>query len=269
MGLQRFFINTSPRNKIMKELCLVDGDIVCYRCAATANGLPKDIALVRTDELMRRILHETNATNYKVFLSGANNFRYTIFPEYKAHRKDKPRPEHLEATKEFLVTEWKATITDGYEADDELAIEQVAAGTSSIIASIDKDLLQIPGYHYDFVKGIERFVSPFDALRCFYKQLITGDGSDGIPAFDGKIRGSVPKFVQRLLDPIDSMTDELDMYKYVCSVYEDSFGNPFGWDFLEQIIHRNARCLYLLRREGDKWHPPGQKEDDELSLPTL
>ena len=65
------------------------------------------------------------------------------------------------------------------------------------------------------------------------------------------------------------MTDELDMYKYVCSVYEDSFGNPFGWDFLEQIIHRNARCLYLLRREGDKWHPPGQKEDDELSLPTL
>lgn len=252
----------------MKELCLVDGDIVCYRCAATANGLPKDIALVRTDELMRRILHETNATNYKVFLSGANNFRYTIFPEYKAHRKDKPRPEHLEATKEFLVTEWKATITDGYEADDELAIEQVAAGTSSVIASIDKDLLQIPGYHYDFVKGIERFVSPFDALRCFYKQLITGDGSDGIPAFDGKIRGSVPKFVQRLLDPIDSMTDELDMYNYVMQVYQDAYSD-IATGPPDEFMHRNAHCLYLLRKEGDKWQPPGQKEDDELSLPTL
>lgn len=243
----------------MKEYCLIDGDIVAYRCAATCEGLPRDIAEVRTDDLIRRILHETNAQQYKVFLSGSNNFRYEVYPDYKANRKDKPRPEHWNNCKEFLVTQWKAEITDGYEADDALGIEQMASGTDSVIASIDKDLLQIPGYHYDFVKGIERFVSPIDALRHFHKQIITGDGSDNIPAFDGKIRNGVPKFVQRLLDPIDSMTTEEEMYNYAASKYEDGYGIHFD-NHAINVMHRNAKCLYIMKKENDKYVPPGERE---------
>lgn len=135
----------------------------------------------------------------------------------------------------------------------------MASGTDSVIASIDKDLLQIPGYHYDFVKGIERFVSPFDAIRFFYKQIITGDGADNIPSYDGKIRNGVPKFVQRLLDPIDSMTDEMEMYNYVVDLYEDHYGVHFDNHALD-VFKRNAKCLYIMKKENDQFVPPGERE---------
>ena len=243
----------------MKEYCLIDGDIVAYRCAATCEGLPAEIAEVRTGDLIRRILHETNAQQYKVFLTGSNNFRYDIYPDYKAHRKDKPRPEHWNTCKEYLVKEWQAQITDGYEADDALGIEQVASGTDSVIASIDKDLLQIPGYHYNFVTGVERFVSPFDATRFFYKQIISGDGADNVPSYDGKVRNGVPKFIQRLLDPIDSMMEEEEMYNYVYEIYQNHYGVHFD-DPAGFAMKRNAQVLYIWKKENDKYVPVGERE---------
>lgn len=240
----------------MKQIALIDGDIVGYRCAATCNDLDLDIAHIRINDLMHRILHETDAVNYKVYLTGSNNFRYEIYPEYKANRKDKPRPKWLQECREFLVTEWKAKVTDGNEADDELGIDQTGHGLDSVICSIDKDLLQIPGYHYDFVKGLERFVSTIDGNRTFYAQLIAGDGSDNIPSFDGNLRSGIPKFIQKLQQPLNEMTEASDMYKYVCKVYEDKFGNPLGWKHLEQIIRRNARCLWIQRKENDQWEAP-------------
>lgn len=235
----------------MKSLALIDADIVAYRCAATCNGLPQEIAEVRTDELMRRILHETNATDYQAWLTGSNNFRYTIYPEYKANRKDVPRPEHLQACREFLVTNWKARVTDGNEADDELGIEQSAQGMETVICSIDKDLLQVPGYHYNFVRGIESFVSPLEGLRSFYKSLITGDATDNIPAFDGKFRTSLPKKVEKLLTPLDDMTDEVDMFLYCLSLWCKE-------DDQEADMHRYAKCLWIQRKENDLWQSPQQ-----------
>jgi hypothetical protein len=237
----------------MIETVGVDGDIVAYRCAATAEGQPEDIALYRIEELMNRIVHETNARQHKVFLSGANNFRYDIFPAYKLHRVGKPKPQHLERSRQYLVEHWGASISDGYEADDSLGIFQT--DLESCIASIDKDLLQIPGHHYNFVRQEFIFVSPFDALRNFYSQVITGDGADGVPAFDGKIRNGIPKFVQRLLDPLQEITEEYEMYKYALSIYEDHYGFHFD-DPAGKTMHRNAKVLYIMRKEGDYWEPP-------------
>ena len=238
----------------MIETVLVDGDIVCYRCAATAEGQPEDVALYRVEDLMNRIVMETNARTSETYLTGSGNFRYEIYPEYKAHRKNKPRPQHLERCKQYLVEHWNAKITDGCEADDALGIAQ--KDLESTIASIDKDLLQVPGYHYNFVQQRSIFISPFDGLRNFYSQLITGDGADNIPGFDGKIRSSVPKFIQEILGPLQQMTEELDMYNYVNESYlEDT-----------DILHRNAQCLYIWRKEGDRWQPPGQREENEVLL---
>jgi len=133
---------------------------------------------------------------------------------------------------------------------------------NSIICTIDKYLLQVPGYHYDFVKGIERFVSPLDGLRAFYGQVIQGDGSDNIPAYDGKFRQATPKFIQKLLDPLNEFTKEVDMYEYCCDVWD----NP-EWPFEDQmeIMHRNAQLLYILKNEEEYWQPPGQKVESEVS----
>ncbi len=254
-------------------LALIDADIIAYRCAASAEHNDEPIALWRVNDLVRRILHETNATDYIGFLSGSDNFRYGIYPEYKANRKDKPRPRHLEACKELLITEWKCKVTHGIEADDALGIEH-QADESTVLCSIDKDLLQIPGKHYNFVKNIFITVSPLDGLRSFYKQLITGDSSDNIPAFDGKFRNSLPKFVEKLLAPLDTMTKELDMYNYCFSIYKDFADlHPEEKKDVLAELHRNASLLYIMKKEDDYWTPPttttmgdGQEEDFADSL---
>jgi 5'-3' exonuclease len=247
----------------VRELALVDGDIVCYRCAATAENDPVEVAEVRVDELMRRILHETDALTYKAFLTGKDNFRKTLYPEYKANRKDKPRPIWLQACRDHLIKYWNAVVVDGREADDELGIEQTAHELDSIICSIDKDLLQIPGYHYNFVKSEQLFVSPYDGLRNFYAQVITGDASDYIPAFDGKFRTSIPKFVQKLLDPLWEMTEELDMYNHALQVWLDhSFRD--GYDIVLDV-QTYAKCLWIMRKEGEYWRVPEEKETDHIN----
>lgn len=238
-------------------ICLVDADIVAYRCAASCKEDDSvEIANLRADILMRQILEETQAESYKAFLTGSNNFREKIYPGYKASRKDKPRPVYLQPCREFLVREWNATVTDGIEADDALGIEQNPFNDKSydwpfdqtIISSIDKDLLQIPGNHHNIVTKEITYVSPLKALQTFYKQLLLGDRSDDIPGFDGIARQKPTIFLKGCYDRIDGEEEEIHMYNFVKEIYEEH-GE-------EENLERNARLIYILRSEEDVWQPP-------------
>ena len=68
---------------------------------------------------------------------------------------------------EYLVKEYKAEVCDGQEADDALGINQT---DQTIICTIDKDLLMIPGQHYNFVKEEFKTVTYLDGLKHFYMQ---------------------------------------------------------------------------------------------------
>ena len=235
-------------------LVLVDADIVAFRCAASAENDNKDIAVWRVGDLMQRILHETGSSTFQGYLTGSNNFRYDIYPEYKAHRKKKPKPQFLEDCRESLIINWKCQVTDGIEADDALGIEH-QANPGSVLASIDKDLLQLPGKHYNFVKGIWTEIDELQGLRNFYTQLIEGDASDNIPAFDGKFRTSRPKFIQKLLDPLWECTEEWDMWAYVMACYGSHHSTKTWQDYLPQV-ELNAQLLYIQKKENDKWSVP-------------
>lgn len=225
-------------------IALVDGDIVAYRCAAASEKEAEDIAKLRVDDLMNRILHETSSDSHVVFLTGSNNFRYTYNPDYKANRTDKPRPQHLQAVREHLVVNWKASVEDTQEADDALGIYQMA-NKDTIICSIDKDLLMIPGEHYDFVKGIHREQFAIPAIRHFYYQLIMGDRTDNIFGYDGKARQSVPKFMEPILAELQSYDDELDMFQFVRDLYSD-----------DDRLLMNGICLWIRRNEDEIWKFP-------------
>jgi 5'-3' exonuclease len=223
---------------------LVDGDIVAYRCAAASETEPLEVALLRASDLMNRILEETQSEKYVAFLTGSNNFRYKYNPQYKANRKDTPRPRWLQDVREYLVTEWQARVEDEQEADDALGIYQMA-NKDTIICSIDKDLLMIPGEHYDFVKSIRRDVYNIPAIRHFYWQLIMGDRTDNVFGFDGIARQKVPKKLEHVMAELESYDDELDMFGFVRGLYNND----------EQLLI-NGISLWIRRQEDEIWAFP-------------
>lgn len=193
--------------------------------------------------MMNRILHETGATGYKAFLSGPENFRYGIDPSYKANRRDIPRPEWLEPIRELLVVKWGAHISDGVEADDNLGIGQT---DDTVICSLDKDLLQVPGKHYNWVKQEWTEVSIWQGWYNFYTQLILGDRADHIQGYDGKMRNIIPQFLYPLMERLHACITPKEMWDVVADIYE------LG----EDAMYRNAQLLYVLRKDGDKFQIP-------------
>ena len=226
-------------------LAIIDGDIVAYRCSASAENDPEDIALARMEAMMRDILHESESDRYVCYLTGKDNFRYDLYADYKANRKDKPKPQHLAACRDYLSKYWEAVISAGCEADDLMGITATAHDnlTSHVICSIDKDLLQIPGGNWNFVTKERTFVSPLDGLRSFYRQLILGDISDNIPGFDGKARQKWPKFMECHRDFIDNSHDEFEMFNYVKDIYTS-----------EQDIVTMGRLLFIQAQNQYSGH---------------
>lgn len=234
-------------------IALLDGDIVCYRSAASCQKQdaitePESVALARVDELMQRIIHETNSEFYYPFLTGSDNFRYKYYPEYKANRKDSVKPVYLEACREYLVTQWKAQVSEGCEADDLMAIEQTKNPDETIVCTIDKDLLQVPGRHYNFVKQEFMTITPKEGLFNFYWQFIMGDRSDNIFGFDGLARTTIPKKLQWLYDEIQfasQMGTERDMFDIVREQYND-----------DVRLLANGICLWMQREPEQIWEFP-------------
>lgn len=214
---------------------LIDADIVAFRVAASAENESQEIALLRIDSMMNDILSTTDS--YKAFLTGKNNFRYDINPDYKANRKDTVRPQWLDICRSYLVNEYNAIITDGYEADDALGFNQTE---DTVIFSIDKDLLMIPGHHYNFIKNEYREVSELDGLKMFYRQMLIGDTSDNIKgvAGIGKVKAA------KLIDHLDN---ETDMFNLVSNYY---FNTQAEYDEFNARFFMNADCLWIQREEG-------------------
>ena len=213
-------------------LALLDGDIFCYRVGFATQEEPEAIALHRIKEMVEGCLAEVGATEYRIFLTGTDNFRYGINPEYKANRADKPKPIHLKALREYLVKQFNAEVVDGMEADDAMAINQTG---DSIICTIDKDLLQVEGHHYNFVKKEFQVIERLEGLRKFYTQFLTGDKADNIIG----IEGIGPVKADRALA---GYTNEQEMFDKVRGMYDN-----------DERLLMNGRCLYMKRTLEDDW----------------
>lgn len=211
---------------------LIDGDIVAYRAACTCeDDDSEDYVFSKVDDIIDKITFYTDSDEYRVFLTGSNNFRKAIYPEYKAHRPTE-KPFWLQTIREYLVKEYKAEVCEGQEADDAMGINQTE---ETIICTIDKDLLMIPGQHYNFVKDEFKTVTYLDGLKHFYMQCLQGDRSDNIKG----IPGVGPKKAERILD---GCVTEYDLFKAVRNAY----GND------EEFL-MNGRVLWIRRNENEDW----------------
>ena len=228
---------------------LFDSDIFAYRAASACEDEDEATAQRTLDRLIvdtlmcgvDNLYPDCFVDSWSMHLTGKNNFRYEIATTvpYKGNRVDKPKPKHLAFLRDYLVKEWGASISEGEEADDTIAIEATKLGDDCVIVSLDKDLDQISGWHYNFVKHLSYYIKPEEGLVKLYTQMLTGDAADNIK---GLFRIGPVKAAKIIGDT----TNELELYNKVLEAYEGD---------AERVLE-NAQLLFLRRYEGQIWTPP-------------
>jgi hypothetical protein len=224
---------------------LLDADTMAYRAAAACKDDTASVACYTVDSIVTDALLSCDSNDrwydtWQLFLTGKTNFRNDIAKTapYKGNRTQ-PKPAHLPAVRKHLVKHWNACISEGEEADDAIAIEATKLQGRSVIISVDKDFLQIEGHFYNFVKKQHFFITKEEAIKNFYKQILTGDAADNIIG----IRGIGPVKAERLLQDV---VDEEEMYRICIEAYE---GNA------DRVIE-NGQLLWLRREKGQIWQSP-------------
>lgn len=229
---------------------LIDGDIIAYRAAFSTETMGASDTVRKVDALIDFILEKTvlfpEPQDYTVYLTGKGNFRHEIAKSavYKGNRKDVQKPRHLQTARDRMSSKWNAVISEGEEADDLIAIEAARLGYDACVASIDKDMLQIPCWHFNIVRGDLVKVNPAEGIKFFYHQILTGDKADNIKG----LHGIGPKKADKIL--IGAETEE-ELWECVIKAYDGD----------EDRVVENARLLWLRREEGEIWLPPKARND--------
>lgn len=146
---------------------------------------PIENALHLINQFYDKLNEQFQPKQIQTFLSGEYNPRNAVAVTkiYKGNRTAE-KPTYYKDIRSFLVSACGATVADGLEADDAIGIALLLDPTS-IVVSIDKDLLQLKGTHYNWVKDEITEVSERDAILNLYTQLLTGDATDNVPGLPG------------------------------------------------------------------------------------
>lgn len=228
---------------------LIDGDILVYRIGFTTEDVDEGIAKWRLDELLENIMKGCDTNYATIYITSADrsNFRFELFPDYKAHRKDKPKPKHYNFIRECLVKDYMAEVISGQEADDALGIELTKDPEETIVATIDKDLDQVPGWHFNFVKGLIYKMDELEGWRSFYHQCLVGDKpTDNI---DGCPKIGVVKATRSL----EGCESESEMFEKVLMHYSHAYSDP------EVVVERlwlAGNLLWIRRQPNQPWVRP-------------
>jgi hypothetical protein len=200
---------------------------------------------------------------YTLLLTGSGNFRDRLatMARYKFNRVERAKPVHFGQMRKYLVDELGAKIVHWYEADDEAAIALTASPEDTLVSSLDKDLLQVPGWHHIHGKGFLRISDKSGLLR-FYMQALQGDSTDGVPG----CRGIGPKKAQAIvLKAAASASNYAELERVVWQAIVATYRaalDKHGPDLCcfndpELAALETARLVYLLRtRPKNPANPP-------------
>jgi len=187
-------------------LLLIDGDIIAYKAAASAetpinwgdglwtlHSFEQDVA-VRLDEQIDKLLTDAPVQDCIVALSDKENYRKELAAYYKANRTNTRKPMLLAWAKEYLQSKYNTIIYRRLEADDVLGILGTA-NTDTIIWSEDKDLRTVPAKHW--IDGDVVEISEEEADYNFFVQTLVGDATDnykGCPSVGYKTADKILEF---------------------------------------------------------------------------
>lgn len=118
------------------------------------------------------------------FTDSSYNFRKDVLAEYKASRVKKRKPIIYGPLKDYISSKYESIQVKGLEADDLLGL---IAEPTDIMVSADKDLLTVPGLHFNpqkTMKGtfqVSKYAADFNHM-C---QTLSGDTVDGYKGCPG------------------------------------------------------------------------------------
>lgn len=203
-----------PQTLQVSNMILFDGDILLYKAgfsveSRTISGIrvaePIGHAIHNLNSIISKSLKALDTVEYRIFISGPSmtNYRYKVAKTkpYKGNRSPEDKPIHYEKLKEYIKHNHPTTVSSIGEADDELG-KALSIDHNNIVVSIDKDLLMVPGLHYNPDKKQlylatdpgELFIEITKAgkkvlrgggFKWFCAQMLLGDPVDNIPGLKG------------------------------------------------------------------------------------
>jgi hypothetical protein len=259
-----------------------DGDVLRYQCGFAAESYWKMIheerwehnEIVMTKEeseefflanpppfdIVQDMLEDRIANTHAIigtteepvfYFTGKGNFRNDICTTGYKNRAGR-KPFHYKNIDAYLKGRFNCITVDGIEADDALAIEGSKDPENTIIIGIDKDLLQVPCWHYLFeygnvpsfgphkVEGYGRIWQDGKKLRgygnkFFLAQCIMGDPVDSIIG----IPKSGPVAALKALGHTNTYLEGLEA---VIGAYRAFYGD----EWIDKLVE-NARLLWMVR----------------------
>jgi hypothetical protein len=259
----------------MSKLAIIDGDVLAYNACKPRwhkkARIENDTTVVSLDDngkkvplefskeedryyleeswenfkmLLNNMVDNLYCADYIMAVAGNNNFRKTLYSEYKMNRHADPTKQNpfVPSLRTLAVMEELAIRAEEREADDLIRIwaeEARNADIDYIICSIDKDLLCIPGTHWRIHKNELVEVSELEAMRNYYKQLIIGDPSDNIPG----VPGVGPKTADKLLNCV---TEEYEFQCVVVNEYLAAYDTKW-----KDYLLANGKLIHLQKHPTD------------------
>lgn len=167
---------------------LIDADGLVYAAGFACENESLGICLKTVDSMLYEIAAQTQADDAYLYLTGSTNFRDDIatIQKYKGNREGAKKPKWYKEIREHMQKAYQCIVSEGMEADDMLGIAMCSEAATQgdiecVCVSIDKDMLMIPGHHYNWKKKEHRLIDEKEALSNFLVQMLTGDSTDNIP----------------------------------------------------------------------------------------
>jgi DNA polymerase-1 len=172
-------------------LLLIDADITCYSSVAAAEvecEWDEDTWSVYTDmarakkrfqEWIDKVVEGAGISDFKLCYTGKENFRKAVNPNYKSGRKRKP--VGYGALKEWSKEKYPFFEKPQLEADDVMGVLATKFPGKAYPATMDKDLLTIPGKMYHLNQKLEGTwvtSTEADGNYQFLMQTLMGDATD-------------------------------------------------------------------------------------------
>jgi hypothetical protein len=219
---------------------LIDADsipyVVCYNKIGEPDKTLED-AIKQANSYLQGLINGSGINEFHLFFTIGRNFRYDVYPEYKANRKFNEKPPFFNEVRDYLIKEYDGIHGYNLEADDLLVIYKnmyIAKQNMYVVISADKDITNLFGCNYDIKNNVINLVTQDYADRYFWKSMITGDTADNIKALPGK----GPAFAEKLFLNIDDVESYRNL---VLQEYINKFGEEIGID----EFYKNYKCLKI------------------------